>query len=196
MKKVIAILAVLMLVACVVFADATIKVRSKVTTTQEEENPQFTLKAGLTKAAMTVSAIDGDSATMGTTTQQKSIKTDDIILYFQIVQVNNAGKNGSAYIFTITPSEMIQIKDANDADVEATNAHKTTPGVVSEKAENQQLVNATVTPKNDAEKFDVAYTGKVAENTVLASFTVTWASDENAPDGLYEASVVVNFETV
>lgn len=196
MKKLIAILAVLMLVACVVFADATVKVRSKVTTTQEEENPQFTLNAGLTKAAMTVLAADGDTSIMGITTQKKSIKTDDITVYFQIIQVNNAGKNGSAYIFTITPSEMIQIKDANDADVEATNAHKTTPGVVSEKAGNQQLVNATVTPKNDAEKFDAAYTGKVAENTVLASFTVTWASDANAPDGLYEAAVVVNFETV
>ena len=195
MKKLIIILSILILVACSVFAEETHVIR--VTTTVESKKPTFILRAGLTADAFDRAVSDETSNTLGWETVEKSIKDEDVIVFFEIVQKGDARAVGEKYSLNIEASGMELILNEDGSPLASdTNIYRTNKGKVSEPTAigNEKAVvevkNVTSTTK-DIATIEAVYTGKVEDGTPIAKFTVTWPKDINAPDGIYQASVVL-----
>ena len=191
MKKIIAILAVLVLVAGAVFAVATIKVQSKVGTPAVD--PSFILRASLTGEDdySTASAGEGREDLISAATMNKSIKESDIKVFFQIAQNIKGGADGMVYKLAVSATKMIQVNDDGST---KDDAYESSEGRIADKSPNSGVgVGVTL---NNAGEFVATYTGKADANTLLGQFTVTWAQDENAQDGLYQASVSLGITTV
>ena len=196
MKKAFVILTIMILVACSVFAteSATIRVTTKV----DSKTPTFVLKAGLTPDSFD-KAISDDEAdnVLGWETVEKSIKAEDIVVFFEIIQKGDSRAIGEKYSLNIEASEMILILNEDGSQLASnTDIYKTTKGKVSnptgignEKA-IVEVTNVKSTSK-DVATIVTEYTGTVTDGTPIAKFTVTWAKDNNAPDGIYQASVVL-----
>ena len=195
MKKLIVILTIMILVACSVFAGEAATIR--VTTTVESKKPTFILKAGLTADAFDRAVSDETSNTLGWETVEKSIKAEDIVVFFEIVQKGDARAAGEKYSLNIEASgmELILNEDgsplASDTDIYRTNKGKVSEptGIGNEKAV-VAVSNVDSTAK-DVTTIVAEYKGKVEDGTPIAKFTVTWPKDINAPDGIYQASVVL-----
>ena len=185
MKKVSAILAVMLIVAGAVFAATTIKIQSKVTS----DDPVFLLKAGLTPNSFNA-ALSGDETrdVIGWSTLGKSIKDDNIEVFFQIVQSGKAGKENQQFKLNVSATKMIQAKTVDGGELPATKApYESSLGIISEETA-KDATNVTVSKTADAE-FRAIYAGKVEDGTPLATFKVVWAKDDDAEEGIYEATV-------
>ena len=183
MKKVIAILAVLMLVAGAVFAAATIKIQSKVGSTVD---PAFILRASLTgeDSYNTAVAGEGQEDVISASVLNRSIKETEIKVFFQIAQSIKGGSDGKIVKLGVSATKMIQVNNDGSA---KENAYESSEGTIAEKTTNNG-VGVSVELNNEGQ-FVASYTGKADANTLLGQFTVTWAQDENAEDGLYQAAV-------
>ena len=190
MKKVIAILAVLAIVAGSVFAAATIKVQSKVGTPAVD--PAFVLRASLNGEDTYSVAIaeEGEEATITAAKVGKSIKEEAIKVYFQIQQSIKGGKADQIVKLEVGATKMVQV---NDDGSEKADGYESSAATIGDKTVNNGL--GVTVALNDAGQYVVSYSGKADANTVLGQFTVTWAQDENAVDGLYQASVSLNIVT-
>ena len=195
MKKLIVILTIMILVACSVFAEETHVIR--VTTTVESKKPTFILKAGLTADAFDRAVSDESNNMLGWETVEKSIKAEDVVVFFEIVQKGDARAVGDKYSLNIEASGMELILNEDGSPLASdTDIYKTAKGKVSEPTAigNEKAIVEVTNVKSTAK--DVAtivaeYTGRVEDGTPIAKFTVTWPKDINAPDGIYQASVVL-----
>ena len=196
MKKLIVILTIMILVACSVFADETHVIR--VTTTVESKKPTFILKAGLTPDSFEKAVSDNEADNvLGWETVEKSIKAEDVVVFFEIVQKGDARAVGDKYSLNIEASGMELILNEDGSPLASdTDIYKTAKGKVSEPTAigNEKAIVEVTNVKSTAK--DVAtivaeYTGRVEDGTPIAKFTVTWPKDINAPDGIYQASVVL-----
>ena len=195
MKKLIVILTIMILVACSVFAEETHVIR--VTTTVESKKPTFILKAGLTADAFDRAVSDESSNMLGWETVEKSIKAEDVVVFFEIIQKGDARAVGDKYSLNIEASGMELILNEDGSPLASdTDIYKTAKGKVSEPTAigNEKAIVEVTNVKSTAK--DVAtivaeYTGRVEDGTPIAKFTVTWPKDINAPDGIYQASVVL-----
>ena len=196
MKKLIVILTIMILVACSVFADETHVIR--VTTTVESKKPTFILKAGLTPDSFEKAVSDNEADNvLGWETVEKSIKAEDVVVFFEIVQKGDARAVGEKYSLNIEASGMELILNEDGSPLASdTDIYKTAKGKVSEPTAigNEKAIVEVTNVKSTAK--DVAtivaeYTGRVEDGTPIAKFTVTWPKDINAPDGIYQASVVL-----
>ena len=196
MKKLIVILTIMILVACSVFADETHVIR--VTTTVESKKPTFILKAGLTPDSFEKAVSDNEADNvLGWETVEKSIKAEDVVVFFEIVQKGDARAVGEKYSLNIEASgmELILNEDgsplASDTDIYRTNKGKVSePTAIGNEKAVVEVKNLTTTSK-DIATIEAVYTGRVEDGTPIAKFTVTWPKDINAPDGIYQASVVL-----
>lgn len=193
MKKVLVILTILILVMAAVFADETriIQLHSIV----ESKNPTFVLKAGLSPD--TFDRESDDDNTLGWDTIEKSILTENVVVFFQIAQKGTAKKIGKEYALSIEATEMVLVLN-EDGSVLAPDSviYKTTKGSISDlSAVNPEESNVSVTlfgvTTKDTANILTEYKGKVEDGTPIATFTVTWAKDVEAPDGIYQASVIL-----
>ena len=197
MKKLFVILTIMILVACSVFAEETNTIR--LLSVVKSKEPTFVLKAGLNPDSFEKAVSDEEAGNvLGWETVEKSIKAEDIVVFFEIVQKGDAKAIGTKYSLNIeaTGMELILNEDgsplASDTDI-----YKTTKGKVSEPTGigNEKAVvavsNVDSTAK-DVTTIVAEYKGKVTDGTPIAKFTVTWPKDNNAPDGIYQASVVLN----
>ena len=196
MKKLFVILTLLILLVCPAFTteSATIRVTTKV----DSKAPTFVLKAGLAPDSFD-KAISDDEADniLGWETVEKSIKAEDIVVFFEILQKGDSRAIGEKYSLNIEASEMILILNedgsplASDTDIYRTTKGKVSDptGIGNEKA-IVEVTNVKSTTK-DVATIVTEYTGTVTDGTPIAKFTVTWAKDNNAPDGIYQASVVL-----
>ena len=195
MKKLIIILSILILVVCTVFAEDTCKVRIK--TTINSQNPGFVLKAGLGPDAFDKAVSDEETYMLGWETIEKSIKENDVVVYFEVVQKGIARTIGDKYSLTVEASEMILgfKEDGSELDPN-TKIYKTTKGRITDLApmggERAIVAVSNVkTIEQDTATIVAEYKGSVADGTPIAKFTVTWPKDINAPDGIYQASVIL-----
>ena len=196
MKKLIVILAVLILVAGSVFgAEETHVIRIKATV--ESKTPTFVLKAGLSPDSFDRESDDDTMNLFDWETIEKSILKEDVVVYFQIVQKGTAKKLGSSYALSIEATEMV-LEMSEDGSPLAPDAeiHKTKKGNISDFiAVNPEESNVAVvfseTSAKDIANLTTEYKGFVADGTPIAAFTVTWAKDVSAPDGIYQASVIL-----
>ena len=195
MKKLIVILTIMILVACSVFAEDNAAIR--ITATVESKKPKFILKAGLTADAFDRAVSDESSNMLGWETVEKSIKAEDVVVFFEIVQKGDARAVGDKYSLNIEASGMELILNEDGSPLASdTDIYKTAKGKVSEPTAigNEKAIVEVTNVKSTAK--DVAtivaeYTGRVEDGTPIAKFTVTWPKDINAPDGIYQASVVL-----
>ena len=185
----------MILVTCSVFAEETHIIR--VTATVESKKPTFILKAGLTADAFDRAVSDETSNTLGWETVEKSIKAEDVVVFFEIVQKGDARVVGEKYSLNIEASGMELILNEDGSPLASdTNLYKTTKGKISDISEigNEKAVvevsNLTTSAKGVA-TIEAEYKGRVEDGTPIAKFTVTWPKDINAPDGIYQASVVL-----
>ena len=196
MKKLIIILSILILVVCSVFAGELHVIRLK--SIVESKSPIFVLKAGLTPDDFdrAVSDVEADNM-LSWETVEKSIKEDDVVVFFEVVQRGDAKEVGSKYSLTIEASEMT-LGFNEDGSVLAPNAdiYKTPKGKVSnvtamstERAVVE--VSNVKTLTSDSATIVAEYHGLVYDGTAIAKFTVTWPKDIDAPDGIYQASVIL-----
>lgn len=194
MKKVLVILTILILITSAVFAADSVKIRTVV----ENENPSFILKAGLSPDAFDdVVSADDSAGTLDWETVEKSIKEENIVVYFQIVQKGIARRDGKEFALSIETSEMVLgLNEDGSALAPDTKVYKTTKGKISDinpnNDENSRIgVTLSETSAKDSISLLAEYKGKVDDGTPIATFTVTWAKDINAPDGIYYASVIL-----
>ena len=196
MKKLIIILSILILVACSVFADelCVIKLQSLV----DSKTPTFILKAGLAPDSFdrAISDVEADNM-LNWETVEKSIKEDDVVVYFEVVQRGDAKEVGQKYSLTIEASEM-SLGFNEDGSVLAPNAkiYKTPKGKVSNVTamSTERAVVAVSNVKSiasDSATIVAEYHGLVNDGTPIVKFTVTWPKDIDAPDGIYQASVIL-----
>ena len=196
MKKLIIILSILILVACSAFAGEMHVIRLK--SIVESKSPIFVLKAGLTPDDFdrAVSDVEADNM-LNWETVEKSIKEDDVVVYFEVVQRGDAKEVGSKYSLTIEASEM-SLGFNEDGSVLAPGAdiYKTPKGKVSNVTamSTERAVVAVSNVKtlaSDSATIVAEYYGRVEDGTPIAKFTVTWPKDIDAPDGIYQASVIL-----
>ena len=194
MKKLIIILSILILAVSSVCAAETLRLQSVV----ESKNPTFVLKAGLSPDSFDEAVSDAESAgTLGYETIEKSIQKENIVVYFQIAQKGTAKRNGKGFSLSIEASEMVRgLNEDGTALAPDAEIHKTAKGTISDVTPmNSERTNVAVTLSDSLEKDAVSlvaeYKGRVEDGTPIATFTVTWPKDINAPDGIYQASVIL-----
>ena len=196
MKKLIIILSILILVACSAFAGEThiIKLKSIV----ESKSPIFVLKAGLTPDSFDRAVSDAEADNMlNWAAVEKSIKEEDVVVYFEVVQKGLAKDMGVRYSLTIEASEMV-LGFNEDGSVLApdTSIYKTPKGritnVTGVSTERDVVAVSNVKSiASDTTTIVAEYNGTVEDGTPIAKFTVTWPKDIDAPDGIYQASVIL-----
>ena len=196
MKKLIIILSMLILVACSAFAEERQVVR--VVTIVETKTPVFVLKAGLTPDSFDRAVSDAEAENMlNWETVEKSIKADDVVVYFEVVQKGLSRSVGDKFSLTIEASEMILgFKEDGSALEPNTSIYKTPKGKVSDVAPigGEKAIVEVSNVKSiatDTAMILAEYTGVVEDGTPIAKFTVTWPKDIDAPDGIYQASVIL-----
>ena len=195
MKKLIIILSILILVVCAVFAEEKQVIR--VFTRVEASNPTFVLKAGLTADAFDRAVSDDSSNILRWETVEKSIKAEDVVVFFEVVQRGDARQPGEKYSLTIEASGMILgFKEDGSALEPNTDIYRTAKGRVSDVAPmgGEKAVVEVSNVKSiatDTAMILAEYTGVVEDGTPIAKFTVTWPKDIDAPDGIYQASVIL-----
>ena len=194
MKKLIIILSILILTICSVFAEDIVKLSSLV----QSKNPTFVLRAGLSPDSFDEAVSDGETTgVLGYDTIEKSIQKENVVVYFQIAQKGEAKEMGKGFALSIEASEMIRgMNEDGSALTPDDEIYKTTKGTISDVTPmNSDVTNVAVTlsksPNKDAINLVAEYKGKVKEGTPIATFMVTWPKDINAPDGIYQASVVL-----
>lgn len=200
MKKVLVILTILILVAGSIFAEETQFIRVK--TTVESKNPGFILKASLNPNMFdgegAVSDEDETANTIGYAAVDKSIQNEDVVVYFMILQKKTAGSFGERYLLTVEATEMVLVMNEDESTLDAdTEIRKTKKGSISDITsltdEKTGIDVITVKPSTkDTASLVAEYRGRVASDTPIATFAVTWAKDTTIPDGIYQASVILN----
>ena len=196
MKKLIIILSILILVACSAFAGEThiIRIKSMVQT----QSPIFILKAGLTPDSFdrAVSDVEADNM-LNWQTLDKSIKEEDVVVFFEVVQRGDAKEVGQKYSLTIEASEMaLGFNEdgsvlAPDADVYKSSKGKITNVTAMSSERAIVAVSNVKAIASDSATIVAEYNGLVDDGTPIAKFTVTWPKDKEAPDGIYQASVIL-----
>ncbi|MCQ2411557.1 MAG: hypothetical protein MJ057_01250 [Sphaerochaetaceae bacterium] len=179
MKKVISILAILMVIACAAFAATgdLLNINAKVPAT----DPIYSLKGGLSDSTGKVAT---GTAANGTITTDVDISTTDIYIYVQVFQTNKSKtlKSGSLTL----EGTALEYLTSSTAAPAASNA---TAGS-TDKATNHYKVTAAVSGATAT--FAVEYDGKnVAENSVIGSALFKWTHN----DELEVADGVENFYT-
>ena len=196
MKKLIIILSILSLVVCSVFAGERQIIRLE--SIVQSKSPIFVLKAGLTPDSFDRAVSDAEADNMlSWETVEKSIKEDDVVIYFEVVQRGDAKEVGSKYSLTIEASEMtLGFNEDGSVLAPNTDIYKTPRGKVSNVTamSTERAVVAVSNVKSiasDSATILAEYHGLVNDGTPIAKFTVTWPKDIDAPDGIYQASVIL-----
>ena len=170
----------------------------RVSTIVEAKSPIFVLKAGLAPDSFDRAVSDAEADNiLNWETVEKSIKEDDVVIYFEVVQRGDAREVGSKYSLTIEASEMsLGYNEDGSALAPNTDIYKTPKGKVSNVTamSTERAVVAVSNVKSiasDSATIVAEYHGLVNDGTPIAKFTVTWPKDIDAPDGIYQASVIL-----
>ncbi len=201
MKKVITILAIMMILVGSVFAD-TVPAGSgsngtaslDVTIAISAQYPTFQLKSGsATDNVASTHEANYDPADVALTAD--SLLSDDQPVSFDIVQLTRSSATAK-YWLTVTATDMVLVKDASgatistlsDASIQSFTVKSATPTVSAPETAITGIDN-TGTSGN---KLVAAYDGTtVAANTTIGSFTATWKKNANAVSGSYKATVTL-----
>ena len=186
MKKVIAILTVLIVLIGAVFAatNDTLTITANVA----KVAPNFILKGTLTG--------DGESATGNTQTNGTAtlasvldISQDDISVAVTVAQYNNTkSKYKGTITLTITPTALTMGSDSSDLPLYSDGEVKTVSGIVA--ADSSIACNSTT----KIITLTLKYNGCSVTDADVASFVYTWeAKDELPPGNGYSATIKLTY---
>lgn len=176
MKKVIAILAVMMIAVGVVFADLGDKF--KITAIVPKVAPVFRLFGGTAFGSETTAG----TATGTTIKTDKDIASEDVVIYLKLTQGKKSKFKGTATL-TVTATTL------------QNGANQTLPPKVSnlEKKSVTGITIADPTGNGTAiASYTLTYEGTtVAEGTELGTMKYTWKQDDKLPPATYEATITL-----
>ena len=164
----------------------------------ESKSPTFVLRAGLSPDSFDRAVSDEDTNDMlGWNTVEKSIKAEDVVVFFEIMQKGDSKGIGEKYSLTVEASEMILgYNEDGSALASGTNVYRSAKGQISDVTpvnggkDLVEVSNVKAISKGVA-TVEAEYKGNVKDGTPIAKFTVTWPKDKEAPDGIYQASVIL-----
>ena len=217
MKKLIAILAVLIVLAGAVFAtEGTVNEGTQRITLKsevEEKLPNFLLKGSLTSYAAietaATSATNGTAFSGGALNSDDSIADTDITAYFIISQnASKAASNAADSDYARTQKTIsftFEIGALTQQGVPSGKTAKTIPGtlVSAQKGTAGSYTvgsNDTASTHDNlieldydstAQKFTAVYNGRVQNGQEIGRFTAKWNKDVTAPNGTYKADITV-----
>ena len=221
MKKVFAIIAIMVVLVGAVFAvENEINQTSTITvkTLVQRSLPEFKLVGSLTATngeptgtITTVATADNQTAAYegdAVNAEATDISIDDITVYFAIYQTNQANVRAS-YNLAYTAGKLVRMSAQNSSTAATGNDAYTINGngsvgangtaVVTTAIEANDAENETYLALDDTTDLVAAYTGRVSQDQtdlLLGTFSVTWLKDVEAKDGYYRADVVLAVTTV
>ena len=197
MKKLIAVLAIMMILVCAIFADTTSS-ELKITLTITSVEPTFTLYGSKTSstastgAGMTAGAVVASKNTSTTTValDEDAIINGDTYLYCVVKQSNSGVKSTTTYKLT---AEATALTDGT-----GTAGHYTAAPTVSDItaiSASNVTDGRTITTGTAATGATVAYAGATCAAADLASFNVNWPQTDLVPGITYSAYVTLIIAT-
>ena len=183
MKKLIAILSVLMVLAGVAFA--TNNDQLIITANVPEIKPVFSIYGGTSSEAITTLGTQS-GATVATNI---NISTTDAKVYIKLTQA--ASTYAGAATLTITPTVL-----ANTANglTSYTTALPTVANYVEGKGSVSGITIANPTVSNSVVSYSLTYVGTpVAAGSVIGTFDYTWAKVPSLPVGTYQATITLTY---
>ena len=217
MKKLIAILMVLAIVAGFAFADAPAvndKAQLTVNTEIKVQYPNYSLQATSwvagetgTGANASLGAAAAVAATPGTSTVRIGddvLLTTDTTVQFTITQTTLSRIKG---VYTLgvsaTPLEITKVTKPDGSKADATADEKAANVFAVSAAPTITLGASGTAPTNTsmnnttAGSLAITYNGKkVAQNDVIGKFNYTWTADENNAAGDYQATVTLTITSI
>ena len=204
MKKVITVLAILVVLTSAIFAEtesaqtaagSTNKI--KITSTVLRQDPTFSLK-GTNGNNVTVTSADGEEKELAV----GDISQDDITVTFGIYQTADA-KNRFGYSFQVGFTPLTRKLDSENNPV--TNGYPVAGTMADPNNANWYVsstngIGASVAPSvtDNVLSGSVTFDGDAvvaADAIAKTTFSVTWNSDRLAPAGVYEADVTLTVQT-
>ena len=186
MKKVIAILATMIVLVGAVFAATNDTLT--ITCNVAQVDPNFILKGQLTGTGETAT---GSTQTSGSATLASvlDISKNDIPLAVTVAQYNNTkSKYKGTITLTITPTALTLGSDSSDLPLYSDGEMKTVTGIVAANSSiacNSSTKVVTVTLK---------YSGCSVTDADVASFVYTWKAKDELPPGTgYSATVQLTY---
>lgn len=197
MKKLITVLAIMMILVCAIFADTTSS-ELKITLTITSVEPTFTLYGSKTSSTvstgegMTAGAVVASKNTSTTTValDDDSIINGDTYLYCVVKQSNSGVKSTTTYKLT---AEATALTDGT-----GTAGHYTAAPTVSDItaiSASNVTDGRTITTGTAATGATVAYAGATCAAADLASFNVKWPQTDLVPGITYSAYVTLIIAT-
>ncbi len=198
MKKIITILAIMMILVGSVFAatgDSSNGTASlDVTIAISAQYPTFQLKSGsVTDNVASTHADSYDPADVALTAD--SLLSEDQPVSFDIVQLTRSSAKAT-YWLTVTATNMDLVKDASGATISTLSDTGTQRFTVASTTPSVSAPTTAVTGISNngtsGNKLVAIYDGTtVAANTTIGSFTATWNKNANAVSGDYKATVTL-----
>ena len=185
MKKVISILAVLVVLIGSVFAADTLNITANV----PKVAPVYAINGSLTSNFETVVVGGAANNTIETNT---NISESPVTVYIKVIQTNKSVyKDASGVSLTVTPTALTNTADANEKTALPTIAHRV----------DGTATNLSVTGSENSTTKVVTFLCKyangkpVAANSVIGTFDYTWAADANLAEGDYQATITMAYTT-
>ena len=196
MKKLIAILAVMMVIVGSVFAATgdSLTLNATVATVY----PIFSIYGGKTAAATSTAGTQSGAAITFTSTE-KNLAENDITVYIRLHQDNKAKYKGAASL-TITATPLTN----TDATIQGTKS--TAAPTAANIAATQNITGISYAQNaapsssssngNTVVTFAPVYDGRAIQATDIGTFDLTWGHDDDLPVGSYQATITLTFTPV
>lgn len=216
MKKLITILAIMLVVVGAVFAEDPQPTNQRLTLQSDvsEKKPAFKFQGSEddkygTDGKVVTSAQGSWDGTL--ITSAKSIADADITLNFRILQTGSAGESDSTtyarykgvVTFAVEVGDLTQqaplAANTSAATVEGTLGTLTVGTVGKYDASvngSTTEVSNKITLSTTSNGFSAAYNGKVKDDQVIGTFSATWKKDETLPNGTYKADITLTISAV
>ena len=196
MKKLITILAIMMVVFGVAFADTTTTTGTeelKVTCTVTAEEPTFTLYGSKTSSTastgtgMTAGEVVATENTSNTTIalDEDAIIKGDVVIYCVVKQANDNVKSTKVYTLSAKATKL--------SDGTTTTGHTTADPTVSTLT--AITANNVANARTTANGGQVTYAGLDADSADLVSFNVKWPQTDLVPGTGYYAYITLTIST-
>lgn len=211
MKKLIAILVVMIVLAGVVFADGNGTVnagtqRITLKSDVEERLPNFLLQGSMTDYETALVNANEGAAFAGTELDsEKSIADENIVAYFVIIQ--NASKkfsDGSASDYARTQKTItftfaignltqqgVQTPKVINGALVAQSAVAAAAGTYEVENDANSPYTNLITNSVEGQTFTARYNGRVQNGQEIGRFAAQWNKDITAPNGTYKADITV-----
>ena len=194
MKKVIAILVVMIAIAGAVFAANNDQLQ--ITATVNTVNPIFLIFGGKTSTEAAGTTYQGNS-TPTSITYTENLADTDIVLYIRLYQSNKAKYKGTATL-TITATPLVNTdtsitggKTTSDAP-EADNIDAISVNGITYAA-NANPSSTTSQEGNTVVTFAPVYDGRAIQATNIGTFDLTWGKDDDLAAGTYRATIKLEY---